>query len=205
MRGPKSSVDGRPGLLSVVAVVCVVAAVIAAAVWTGRHTGQSAREYLASTAMLNGFDPYTLVASDGTIDEEDLGIYNVAGNILALKADAPVGSVLNVRYNVVSVDGLTNNLGCVLMIMRFRDNGSGARVIARLKRHKISDGTTQTVMTVDSNNQTHAAGFQLGNITNCNLVFDFFNYSYFIDVELQKTSSTGNPGLAMLRLNTIPD
>jgi hypothetical protein len=155
---------------------------------------------------------WTAAASTGTVDEAD---YNdvVFTEPVATLALASVRGVI--RYNVTAVDGLFGTLTSTSypdVVVRYRDPGANARVIVRLKEHILANsnaaliGQINTLATFDSNLHPQAPGFQTRTFGNCATFkeLDFggpFNVRvYFIEVELSKTDSQGNPGLSGLAI-----
>jgi hypothetical protein len=106
---------------------------------------------------------------------------------------------LNMRYNVVATEGLFGTDGVELAV-RFRDNGSAARVVIRLKRYSLERGDTTTLLTFDSNDFRAHDEFQLRIVSECPLRFNFFDFAYFLDVHLTKSSTAGSPALGIIQL-----
>src|SRR5215475_752170 len=80
--------------------------------------------------------PWTSVGSAGTVDESDTGIVVFNQGIAAISAAAAVGASLDIRYDVVAVDGVFGGDG-LGMTARFRDAGVAERVILRLKSYSF--------------------------------------------------------------------
>lgn len=146
--------------------------------------------------------PWTTVGSAGTVDEEDTGIVSLGSPIpgAVMLTNVAIGT-LNIRYNVVAVDGVFGGDNYALTV-RFRDNGADARVIVRLKSYNFNTGTTRTLLTLDSNAYAAAAGFQKQTVSsNCGTHLDFFNNAYFMDVEITKAGMLAvPPALASIQL-----
>jgi hypothetical protein len=115
---------------------------------------------------------WTTIGSVGTVDEADRNMVVFDGGIVSMKSGA-TGTVL-LRYNVVAVDDLFGGSGAELGV-RFRDNGSEARVVVRLKRYNLETGETSTLLTLNSDNFDAREGFQLRIEVDCSLRFNFFN------------------------------
>jgi len=162
-------------------------------------------DLVMNLALGQAVEPWTHTGATGTIDTDDLDIARTSGAVIQMANSAPNNATLNVRYNVTAENGLVNNLGCILLISRFRDNGDNAQVLAKLKRYNLSTGEVKTLLTVNSNNFPDDSAFQLGNEFDCDLTFDFFQFSYFVDVELIKSGSTGKPALGSLRLSSFEE
>jgi hypothetical protein len=122
---------------------------------------------LPVTAMAQA-KPWTSVGSAGTVDEADTGIVNFNQGIAAISAGAAVGATLDIRYNVVAVDGVFGGDG-IALTARFRDAGATERVILRLKRYSLVNGVTQTLLTLDSNSYLPSAAFQTRSVGVCSV------------------------------------
>src|SRR5262245_15028821 len=77
--------------------------------------------------------PWTSVGSAGVVDEDDTGIVEFVLGEARVPAAAPAGSVLDLRYNIVSLEGFAGP-GFYVMRARFRDNGNAARVLLNLRQ-----------------------------------------------------------------------
>ncbi|MBI5740974.1 MAG: hypothetical protein HZA16_09650 [Nitrospirae bacterium] len=159
---------------------------------------------VANASAMNS-EPWTTVGSSGTVDEADMGMVSLNGGIASILSTAVSTSVLNIRYNVVAVDGLLNNLNGTVLTARFLDNGSGARVILRLKKYDFDTGITSTLLTLDSNSFSSSPSYQVQSVGGCSsgITFDFYNNAYFIDAEIQKTATGGSAGLAIISIGHI--
>lgn len=144
---------------------------------------------------------WSATASTGAIDEADLGIFAVDLFQAYLKASAPLPANLEGRYNVAAVDGVKygNNPG---IRVRYRDTGTSSAVKVYLREYNITSGASVTRMTFDSNSYPQAPGYQTKTKSYCNppWTFDFNNKIYYVEASLQKTASTGNPGLIGIQL-----
>jgi len=159
----------------------------------------SGRPAQATSSALVNTDPWTTVGSCGIVDEADGGLYTFSNARVEMPPAA--GGTLDLRYNIVSVDGLLNPLDGWLMTCRFRDNGVDARVLVRLRRLDLATGADVALMTFDSNAFAAAAGYQVQSIVDCfGFTFDFVNFAYYLHVSLIKTTSQGSPGLAEVRI-----
>lgn len=205
-----TNLHGRASWLAWSARLTVIATAAALAVWAGFHAAGPDRDTFEPDLVMNlalgtPVEPWSSTGATGTIDTNDLDFARTSGAVVQMANSAPNNARLNVRYNVTAANGLVNNLGCVLLISRFRDNGDSAQVIAKLKRYNIETGEIKTLLTVNSNNFPNSSAFQLGNEFDCDLTFDFFQFAYFIDVELIKSGGTGKPALGSLRLSSFEE
>lgn len=167
-----------------------VVAVVAAA-WAGPAAAQ--------------VHPWTAVGSTGVVDDTDTGIVDFINGEARMRAAAAAGSVLNLRYNVVSLQGLSG-FGQHVLRVRFRDNGPAARVQLNLRRYNQATGTTSQVLAFDSNNYPAALGYQTRQI--CLLHnWDFNAGPYYIEAALTKSGGTGTPAVGTIQIvpaNCIP-
>jgi hypothetical protein len=158
--------------------------------------GLAAPLLLAGTAAAQSAT-WTTTGSAGTVDEADLGIVNFANAEARLMPGAAAGSVLNVRYNVVSLAGFSGP-GQYVMRVRFQDNGDAARVQLALRRHNLT-GTTSTLANFDSNTFPAQVGYQ--NQQRCvGINWDFGAGPHYIEATLTKSAAGGQPGLAFIQL-----
>jgi len=153
----------------------------------------------APMSALAQTDPWTTVASAGTVDESDLQIVSLSGATATIKNSAALPATLDIRYNVVAVDGVFGGDGIVLKA-RFRDNGADAQVILQLKRYSFATGTTSTLLTLNSNDYPSDAGFQLQSKGNCSTQLNFFENAYWVEVQIKKTGTGGSPSLALIQV-----
>ena len=145
---------------------------------------------------------WTTVGSAGTVDEADTSIVTMTGGVAAVSGAAALPANLDIRYNVVAVEGLYDD--CIKMAVRFKDNGANARVIVRLKQYSLETGITTTMLTLDSNNFGSDALYQLQSVATCNKSFNFGENAYFVEATLTKTLAGGAPGLALIKIYTNP-
>jgi len=125
-------------------------------------------------------------------------------------------ATVNLRYNVLPVHDLIKPLDpaapgqCRQLLVRFLDNGSAARVYVTLRRMDVRTGQITTLLTFDSNTVAASSSFQRrGGFCNA-FEFDFADAQddagsgvYYIEVQLIKTSSAGNPGVSAISIETL--
>ncbi len=150
---------------------------------------------------------WTAMGSSGTMNIVDSRKVVIIAPRLAVNSTIVSPATVKINYNVVAVGGITMYDGH-FMAVRFRDNGLGAQVIARLKRQKISplknETLPTTLLTLDSNTFTSSSNYQTQFVPGCvGINFDFKTYIYFIEVELRKTDDTGTPGIELLQLGGL--
>jgi hypothetical protein len=106
---------------------------------------------IPATAQADNFEPWSSVASAGTVDEADTGIVTFSGATAGVATSAAVPATLDIRYNLVAVDGLLQSGDGTFFEARLRDNGANARVILRLRQINLATGAVSTVLSIDSN------------------------------------------------------
>jgi hypothetical protein len=142
--------------------------------------------------------PWTSVGSTGVVDEDDTGIVEFVLGEARVPAAAPAGSVLDLRYNIVSLEGFAG-LGYFNMRVRFRDNGNAARVLLNLRQYNSLTGITSTLHTFDSEGYAPAVGYQTQ--AECFAInWDFFAGPYYIDASLTKSAVGGQPALGTIQI-----
>ncbi len=154
------------------------------------------------------------VGSTGTVDPNSTNLVKYVNGRVELRNDAPVGSVAFIRYNVLPVRDLAQDLIDIeyrVFDARFLDNGAG-RVFLSLKQVNQSTGVITTLMTFDSNLSSPSASYQRGD-TPGNPTFNFiwadsdgFNPTdcvYYVEAQLSRTATGGQAGLAGFSIKTI--
>jgi len=159
---------------------------------------------LAAGAAQAQSNPWTTVGSAGVVDEADTGIVDFVAGEARMRGTAVAGSMLNLRYNVVSLPGFSGP-GQYVMRTRFRDNGTGANVRLDLRRYQ-NNGINSLQATVDSDDYASASGYQTQ--AKCVLVdWDFNTSAYYIEATLHKGTAAGTPALGLIQLvpgNCVP-
>lgn len=148
---------------------------------------------------------WTTVGSAGTVDEADLAEFEATGAQVRILSTATLPASVVVRYNVVKVDGMIIGVIGIAMNVRYRDNGSGARVLTHLRAVNINTGVTQTIMTVDSNAFPPATTFQTQSAVACGEGYNFSDNAWFIETTLTKSATGGTPALQAIQLSPPPE
>jgi hypothetical protein len=142
---------------------------------------------------------WTTVGSAGTVDEADLAEFETASSVLRIRSTATVPATVVVRYNVVRVETMSG--GSIRMTVRFRDNGSAARVRTALNQVSFITGVTTTLLTFDSDTVPPATRFTVEVVEGpCNVGFDFQNNAYYIETTLTKSATDGTPALQAIHV-----
>ncbi|HEY1940392.1 MAG TPA: hypothetical protein VGJ33_20865 [Candidatus Angelobacter sp.] len=156
----------------------------------------------------------TWVGSTGTVDPNSVNLVKYINGRVELRNDAPVGSVAFIRYNVLPVRDLAQELNSIeyrVFDARFLDNGAG-HVFLSLIQVNQSTGALTTLMTFDSNSSSPSDSYQRGN-TPGNPTFNFiwadsesFDPSdnvYYVEAQLSRNATGGQAGLAGFSIKTI--
>jgi hypothetical protein len=151
---------------------------------------------------------WTGVASAATIDEGDLNKIVLNNDGSATIRTTISSTSAKIRLNVTADPDITplppdRIDGWLEFSMRFRDNGSGARVIATLKRvslngfHFTRPQVTEPLATVDSDAFPAADEWQTGwgRWSARSYGLKFLDDGYVVEVQLIKNNSAGNPGV----------
>jgi hypothetical protein len=153
---------------------------------------------------------WSVVGTGGIADESAAGLlsYSDTGSI-SFKSSA--SGTAQVRYPILPVGivarAQTSNF---CLGFQFRDTGAGSRVVVALKSVNHWNGVVTTHRILDSDQMTQT-GSAYETSVDCNLKnpdgsgmtqLDMLNRAWYVDVQLSKTTSTGNPGLKTLFLTT---
>jgi hypothetical protein len=167
----------------------------------------------AATAMLHG-SGWTAGAATGAIDEGDLGKILLNNDGAATIRSSISSTSAKIRFNITDVDGVEpvfESSRPPSLSMTYRDNGSGASVIAMLKRVRIGSnlflgsplGKVDLLATIDSEKNPASDQWQEGySVTKnvdaipcCLTGLLFPDFAYIVEVELIKHDASGNPGV----------
>ena len=154
------------------------------------------------------------VGSTGTVDPNSTNLVKYIDGKVELRNDAPVGSTAFIRYNVLPVRDLSQDLQSIeyrVFAARFLDDGAG-HVFLALKQQNLSTGVITTLLTFDSNQSAPSTSYQLAN-TPGNPMFNFAwadseDFSpdmcvYYVEAQLSRTAAGGQAGLAGFSIKTI--
>lgn len=154
------------------------------------------------------------VGSTGTVDPNSTNLVKYIDGRVELRNDAPVGSTAFIRYNVLPVRDLAQDLQGIefrVFAARFLDNGTG-HVFLSLKQLNLNTGEITVLMTFDSNASSPSTSYQEAN-TPGNPAFNFtfadsegFNPSdsvYYVEAQLSRTAAGGQAGLAGFSIKKI--
>ncbi len=160
--------------------------------------------FLGQVALANNLDPWTTVGSAGTVDEADAAIVSLSAGVAAVASTASPPATLDMRYNVVAVDGLLQTAGdAMALTARFLDNGAAARVVLRLREYSLTTGVTTTRITLDSNAFPASSAYQVRSANSTCFSGNFFDFNrnaYYVEAQIQKTGLTGSAGLAIVQV-----
>ncbi len=164
---------------------------------------------IAGTALMTGLSgsvlaasPWTSVGSAGVVDEVDLSEFYMSFGYAGILPAAPANASVTLRYNVTATGDLENGGVNKRLSARFRDNGPGARVVLYLREYNYLSGATTTLLTLDSDTVAPSASFQTHTVGDgCySTSFDFSRNAYYIEAILSRTTASGTPNLAILRV-----
>ena len=153
---------------------------------------------------------WTAIATTGTVDESDTGIYEFHDTGAVALRPNTVSGTLDIRFNVTGLplveavappeepDGPIGH--CVALRAVVRDTGAGARVIVRLLQLDLFRGTgVRTLGELDSD-AASLASTSYHRLERClalpiEFQFDSGQFVYFVQAQLVKSNSAANPGL----------
>jgi hypothetical protein len=166
------------------------------------HTGCLVFLFLTCSPTFGLGDPWTTVGTAGTVDEADLHDVLFVKGIARIKPTAADSSTVVLRYNVTSTADLNDDGVNVAMSVRFRDNGGNARVRLYLRGYNINNGSTITLLSLDSNDYAAASYYQQQTVQDdcAGVHFDFDNYAYYVEAHLSRTNTTGHPALSIIQI-----
>jgi len=141
----------------------------------------------------------SMIGSAGILTNQNLSRHKTVGPRVEIHPDAPNSTKLDVRYPVTwsDPDYFTTN-DDFYWYVRFRDNGSNARVLLKLKSYDMVTGEIQVLATFDSNDYPQSNEYQFESIYmgDSGWGFDWDNFMYYVDARIERSSSAGKPGLA---------
>jgi hypothetical protein len=144
--------------------------------------------------------PWTSVGSAGTVDEADNGIAYFLNGEARINPAAPNGSSLDIRYNVVALEGFDPILQSTAWRVRYVDSGAASRVLLRLRQYNIATGVTSTLATFDSDTFPQSANYQTQGICIAP-TWNFANGPFFIEATLTRSAAAPvAPGLGVMQL-----
>jgi hypothetical protein len=162
--------------------------------------------------MLHG-SGWTAGASTGVIDEGDLGKISLNNDGSATIRASISSTSAKIRFNITNVNGVEpifDSSRIPAFTMAYRDDGSGARVIATLKRVHIGTSTfggtigkLDVLATIDSDahpasDNWQEAGSSIRNVDAipcCLTGLRFPDFAYIVEVQLIKHDTSGHPGV----------
>jgi hypothetical protein len=176
---------------------------------------------VAAVATVTVHADWTAVAATAAIDEGDLNkiLFNNDGSATIRPTISSTSAKL--RVSIVKTPSLVvpnprpDELGPLVFMMRARDNGPGARVIATLKRITFgyfggpertdvvatidSDmyqaGSDWATMPVNSFNAYNPCCFLRNPTTGTPEALNFLDSAYYVEIQLIKNNAEGNPGV----------
>ena len=166
----------------------------------------------------NPFAWWTHMGAMGTPTTSTLSLanFNDTGTV-SIRSSVASGT-LRMRYNVTAVDGVIDETGDherLCFMMTARADSADSRVIATLYHQTIADNGARFVLgTIDTAKfpPNGTTGYRF--MANCQLanpwatgtpleILDFGYGAFFIDVQLIKRNSAGNPGLQTVAIGRL--
>jgi hypothetical protein len=151
----------------------------------------------------------------GIVDEADMSMHVFGSSgAVAIRSSVARGT-LNIRYPIL-IGGFgeffpPESGDCTQIRAMLRDTGPGARVIVRLMRLSIGGdlvlGELSSLAEIDSDTSLAGPSNQFTRRQACLTEHPgaFGDYTYFVDVQLIKTTATANPGLMSLQICSNED
>jgi hypothetical protein len=150
----------------------------------------------AAPAAPDSDKPWTTAATAGTVDEADAAIVSLNGGTATVTALA----TLDIRYNVVAVDGLFEPADGVQMAARFLDSGANARVKLFLYEYNLASGISTAIMTLDSDHFAGSGSYQDQTVAYCGTRMDFLNNAYYVLAQITESAAGASAGLAIVQI-----
>lgn len=139
---------------------------------------------------------WATIGSAGTPDESSKPKLKFSGHHAQVKSSGDVVLRYNVRPDVyVAAEG--NGLA---MFVRFKDNGSKARVKVCLREVNVWDGSVTLIAWLDSNWYSANDYAQIHAVGVCDFEFDVTSHVYYVEVELDRANGHGKPELEAIQI-----
>ena len=162
---------------------------------------------------------WSAAGATGAVDEADtkIHLFNSTGSVSIRRSVA--SGTLDIRYPVQTVPNLLvpQASDCPEMRVNLRDTGAGARVIVRLMALSIFPGSGTRLTTLgqidsdtrppvgDATEYRSYAACLVKTPPDSEFLFDFAFFTYYMDVQLIKTTASANPGLMSLQICPAQD
>lgn len=156
---------------------------------------------LVMAAPAHAIQAWSTIATTGTIDDGSAAYTNLNGSAATVLSTATLPRTITLRYQIH--DEFGSNASPKWLGVRFIDNGPNARVVVQLRKQALGDLPAITLINWDSNLvSTDISTTQFRWTQYCSLeTLDFINYSYWIEAQITKSSSTGSAALSQVRLD----
>jgi hypothetical protein len=148
--------------------------------------------------LAHGAEPWTTVASAGTMDEETEGMLQFNQGWTSFDAAIETGPAI-LRYNVVAVDGLFGGDGTTLSVSYFSQSAND-RVTVILWEQDLRNGARTERIRLDSQSYPTSLSRQFRTTSQCFTSFDFENKAYYVEAWLRKPAGTVGPGLGAIKI-----
>jgi len=148
------------------------------------------------------FEAWSNAASAGTIDEASTSLVSLSGTTAQFMSGRT--GVAIVRYPVNDVFTDAANPSPKWLGLRFRDNGSDARVTAQLYQQNYGSGVVTAVgPPFDSDSFPASSSFQFHWTKDCTMALDFFANSYWVETKLTRTTTAATPAVQQVRMDNL--
>ena len=142
-----------------------------------------------------------MLGSAAIVDDANRDKVTLAGKFVGVNSTAPGGTSAVFHYNLGSCEVCGTDPDPIPphLKLRYRDNGTGSNVIAKLKEYNQETGIERILLTFDSEQWPQSSSYQRQGITGAPTVFDFEKNVYFIEVTLKRFDTTGAPSIGAIQ------
>lgn len=141
---------------------------------------------------------WSAVGSVGTPDEASAATVDFSGQYARIRSTAPAATTVVLRYDLVNTWDADDRVPTAPRLQaRFLDNGASARVKLTLRGYHRNTGVTSLLTTLDSAGFP-GTGYQTQWSVPSAVPLDFATSVYWVEAELSRTDTTGNPTVAAI-------
>lgn len=150
----------------------------------------------------HAYEAWSNAATAGTVDESSTGLLSLSGTTAQFMSGKTGTAIMRFPVNNVFTDAA--NPSPKWIGLRFRDNGTDARITAQLYQQNYSTGVVTAIGPMyDSNSHAASPSFQLNWIHDCAMALDFFANSYWLETTLTRLTTTGTPAVQQVRMDNF--
>lgn len=166
----------------------------------------------AASAHAQATKCWSMAGGAGTVASlESANHILLFGGVASIRSTTTFPANAYLSYPITAVDGLVTQPVARALRVGLMDNGSSARILVHLRKVSLATGILYESITLDSNGAAPSGGMQIREFAVCNgdpgwskLTFDFTQFAYFVDVQLTRSDSTGQPQLFYLQIVDRP-